>query len=117
MSAPTVLQSALVMPAISACEKGEQSVKALELLAEVRCSRLHPNIITYNASISACEKRRAVKALELMEEVRSSRLQPDVSTYSATISACCSGVHPNISTFNALISACEKGVRGCYQRL
>ena len=40
---------------ISACEKGEQWVKALELMEEVRSSRLRPDVSTYSAAISACD--------------------------------------------------------------
>ena len=42
--------------AISACEKGKQPDKALELLEDMQWSGLEPAVITYNAAISACEK-------------------------------------------------------------
>ena len=42
--------------AISACVKGKQPDKALELLEDMLWSGLEPAMITYNAAISACEK-------------------------------------------------------------
>ena len=54
----------------------------------MRQKSLEPNVITYNAAISACEKaKQAEKALELLEEMRQGGLKPDVITYSAAISA------------------------------
>ena len=41
---------------ISACEKGHQLERALELLAEIRGRDLEPNVITYSAVISICDK-------------------------------------------------------------
>ena len=50
---------------------------------------LHANVITYNATISACEKgRQWQRALGLLEERSSQGLQANVITYSATINAC-----------------------------
>ena len=41
--------------AISACEKGKQPDKALELLEDMQWRGLKPNMITYNAEISEIE--------------------------------------------------------------
>ena len=41
---------------ISACEKGKQPERALELFEAVMQQCDVPNLITYNALISACEK-------------------------------------------------------------
>ena len=41
--------------ASSACEKGYQPERALELLAEIRGLGLEPDEITYNATINARE--------------------------------------------------------------
>merc|ERR1712226_1283361 len=50
---------------------------------------LQPDVITYSALISACEKAcEPEKALELFVEMQRRGLQPDVITYSALISAC-----------------------------
>ena len=51
---------------ISACDKGQQPERALDLLAE---SGIHPNVITYSATISACAKgQQPEHALELLAE-------------------------------------------------
>ena len=61
----------------------------LELLAEMKTAGLKPNVITYNAAISACEKGgRADEALKLLAEMKTAGLEPDVITYNAVISAC-----------------------------
>ncbi len=44
--------------AISACEKGGQWQRALDLLARCESAGIKPNVITYNSAISACEKGR-----------------------------------------------------------
>jgi len=41
---------------VSACEKGQQPVRALELLEEMRQKDFVPDVIIYSAVISACEK-------------------------------------------------------------
>jgi len=41
---------------MSACEKGWQWREALILLHEMQLSRLEPNVVSYSAAISACEK-------------------------------------------------------------
>merc|ERR1719345_486341 len=48
-----------------------------------------PNVITYIASISACEKgEQWAAALGLLRQVQHQRLEPNVITYNASISAC-----------------------------
>ena len=60
--------------AISACEKGGQHEKAVELLREMEGRGIQPNVISYNAVISACEKGgQHEKALELLREMEESR--------------------------------------------
>ena len=50
---------------------------------------LQANVITHNATISACEKgRQWERAVGLSEEMQSHGLQANVITYNATISAC-----------------------------
>ena len=41
---------------ISACEKGKQPERALELFEAMQRQDKVPSVITYNALISACEK-------------------------------------------------------------
>ena len=53
----------------SACEKGQQPERALDLLAEVQGLGLEPDVITYNAAISVREKgMQPERALELLTE-------------------------------------------------
>ena len=88
---------------------------------------LMPDVISYNAGISACDKGGKWKhALLLLEDLRKKDATPDVTSYSAGISACgkggklkgalslledrCkAGITPNSINFNAAISACAKG--------
>ena len=107
--------------------EGSQPGRALVLLAEMQGRELKPVVITYNATISACEKgQRPERALELLAEMQGQGLDPDVITYNATISACAKGfqparalelpeemqgrgLDPNVITYSAAISACAKG--------
>ena len=58
----------------------------------MRRSGLEPNVITFSALISACEKGQQWQlALGFLEEMR------------------WSGLELNVITVNAVISACEKG--------
>lgn len=86
-----------------------------------------PNVITYSAAISACDKGGQYdRALGLLSEMIGLGLEADVVSYNAAISATCKGkqwasalsllqqmrdegLEPNGITFNAAISACEKG--------
>ena len=50
---------------ISACEKGKQPGRALELFETMQRQGVVPNSITYSALISACEKgKQPGRALE-----------------------------------------------------
>merc|ERR1712174_165257 len=42
--------------AISACEKGGETAKALEIFDEMKQNNVWPDVISYSAAISACEK-------------------------------------------------------------
>ena len=92
----------------------------------MRAYGLKPDVISYSAAISACE--RPERALELLSEMRDHGLEPDVIAYSAAISACekglqptrtrellremrDSGHEPTVITYNAAISACEEPER------
>ena len=56
---------------ISACEKGQDLTKALQLSEDLQRQGIKPTIVTYNALISACEKgeqpERAHKVFEVMQ--------------------------------------------------
>ena len=67
--------------AISACEKGAQWEKALELLNAMASSGLRRNAIVYSAAISACGAgRQWDKALELLDEMASVKVSPNTIT-------------------------------------
>ena len=103
--------------------------EALSCLKQMGLVGVQPNVIVYNAAISACEKgERPDEALKLLDEMKTAGVKPDVITYSAAISACekgrrtdealkllaemkAAGVMPDVITYNAAISACEKGGR------
>ncbi|KAK3262832.1 hypothetical protein CYMTET_28338, partial [Cymbomonas tetramitiformis] len=112
---------------ISACEKGGQWEKALEVFAGMKKAGVEPNVITYSSLISACEKGgQWEKALEVFAGMKKAGVEPDVITYNSLISACekggqwekalevfagmkKAGVEPDVITYSSLISACEKG--------
>eukprot|EP00665_Eupelagonemidae_sp_cell47_P009021 gene9021-biopygen1652 len=73
---------------ITSGDEDRISKSALELLAEMRGRGMEPDVITYSAAISACEKgKEPGKAIELLEEMREHGLEPDLISYSAAISA------------------------------
>ena len=54
----------------------------------MRHARLQPNVISYSAAVSACEKgQQREKALGLLQEMRHAQLQPNVISCSAAVSA------------------------------
>ena len=54
---PRVVSSELLDNAtITACEKGEQWPRALELFEEMRSQGLPAGVVVYNATITACER-------------------------------------------------------------
>eukprot|EP00966_Prymnesium_polylepis_P201568 4670544-Prymnesium_polylepis.1 len=58
----------------------------------MRSARIEPNVITYNAAISACESGgQWERALRLLVDMRQARVKPDVITYNAAIAACGKG--------------------------
>ena len=88
---------------------------------------VEPDVITYSAAISACEKgRQSEMALELLERMKRAGIPPTVITYNAAISACEKGrqwkralelldemkasgrVEPDVITYNAgeSVNAC-----------
>ena len=64
----------------------------MHLLGEMQHRDIVPDVITYNAWISACVKgQQSQLALRLLDEMRHRDLVPNVITYSASISACVKG--------------------------
>ena len=90
-------------------------------------SGIKPDVISYSAAISACEKgSQWEKALGLLQDMTCRGIKPDVISYSAAISACekgsqwekalgllqdmtCRGIKPDVISYSAAISTCEKG--------
>ncbi|CAK0825239.1 unnamed protein product [Prorocentrum cordatum] len=51
--------------------------------------KLEPDVISYSAGISACEKgEQWQRALALLSEMREMKLEPNIISYNAGISAC-----------------------------
>jgi pentatricopeptide repeat domain-containing protein 1 len=114
---------------ISACEKGGQWKKALELFHSMKGHGVKPSVITFSAAISACEKGgKWEKALELFHWMKNHGVKPNEITFSAAISACEKGgqwkkalelfhsmkdhgVRPNVITFSACIEALHAASR------
>ena len=71
--------------------------KHFPVLSEARRDRFVPDMVSYNAAVSACEKGRQWEwSLALMSEAVGERLTPNVITLSATITACeKAGLMPN----------------------
>merc|ERR1712032_1219672 len=68
--------------------KGHQLNPALDLLEDMLLESLHPDVITFGAAISACEKGHQHNlALDLLNMLRKS-LRPNYITFNATISTC-----------------------------
>ena len=64
----------------------------MSLLAVMQQSAVLPNIISYDAAISACEMgRQGQQALGLWGGVAAAAVVPDVISYNAAISACVKG--------------------------
>ena len=62
---------------------------ALHLLREVHASGVESNVISYNASISACEKNGLWQlSLVLLEEAVQSQLEVTAVSFTAAIGAC-----------------------------
>ena len=53
---------------------------------------MRPDVITYSATISVCEKgQQWITVVALLREMQQWKMHPDVITYSATTSACKKG--------------------------
>lgn len=64
-------------------------------MQEIQLRDLLPDVITYNALITACNKDAdPTRASELFGKMLSRGLRPTVITYSALINACAKGMAP-----------------------
>mmetsp|Transcript_40075 Transcript_40075/g.114658 ORF Transcript_40075/g.114658 Transcript_40075/m.114658 type:complete len:96 (+) Transcript_40075:382-669(+) len=62
---------------------------AIEVLIEMQRSVVSPNVISFSAAISACDRAgQWVQALALLAAALAAGLEPDVFAFSAAISAC-----------------------------
>ncbi|OLP87174.1 Pentatricopeptide repeat-containing protein, chloroplastic [Symbiodinium microadriaticum] len=117
---------------ISALEKVHDWQAALQLflghdimLANMVDWHVPPNTLSYNASISACEKcAQWQHALWLLQSMRAAQAEADVISYNSCMSACGKAARwrdavnlleelvqrdaPDVISFNAAITACEK---------
>lgn len=107
--------------------KQRQWARSLGCLEEMREQRLQPDIIAYNATISACAKGQQWQAsIGLLAEMQVSPVGVDTVTYNATISACAAGRQWQQSlgllqamrrsicaastiTYTAAVASCAKG--------
>ena len=71
---------------ISACEKGAQWERAVEVFEEMKVARVQPDVMLYSALMSACEKgAQWERAMAVFEEMKAARVQPTVQTYNPVI--------------------------------
>merc|ERR1712150_441265 len=98
--------------------------RGLYLLAVAMEASFKPDVVTYNASISACEKgEQWALALHILAEMELHKLQPNDITYNALCSACTRGqqwalslylltkirtmgFEPNMVGFDCLVKTC-----------
>ena len=70
-----------------------QPDRAGQLLKEMETKNLAPDVISYSATISACEKgTKPERAGQLLDVMQYQVVAPGVITYSATTSACEKGI-------------------------
>ena len=81
--------SAAIPSAISACARGGEWRRALQLMGLMREAGVPANTITYSSAISACGKGlQWRRALQLLHEMQQEGLSADLIVMNAAISAC-----------------------------
>ena len=111
---------------ISACEKGKDWGRGLQILQQLRGLHLSPSPVSYGAAINACEACEEWQAaMLLLRDMWADRLQATVVTLNGVIQACqkcsrwketlllldemcCSKIDPNLVTFNGVLAACSQ---------
>ncbi|EPS68102.1 hypothetical protein M569_06665 [Genlisea aurea] len=99
----------------------------IELLSEVRRSKIRPDVITYNTILSGCARDSNLEeATKVFHDMQKHKCQPDLWTYNAMISVygrCglpgeaerfflelgSKGFSPDAVTYNSLVNAFAKG--------
>jgi len=72
-----------------------QLEKVLGIISAIHRQGLVPNVVTFNALISACEKAlETVQALETLDAMLRSGAVPDMIVYNALVKACETGGRP-----------------------
>ena len=67
----------------------------MEPLREMQAKRVEPDVISYSATIRACEKgAQPEQTLELLREMQSKSVKLNVVGYNAVIRACGKGAQP-----------------------
>jgi len=72
-------------------QQGQRSLwrTALELLSNAQSRQVELDLITYSATIGACEKgQQWITATSLLREMQQRHMKSDAITYSASMSAC-----------------------------
>ena len=99
--------------------------RALVLLESMRAQHIWPNVVSYSAAISACEKKGEwQQALQLLEAMHEHRVSPNDITFNSAISSCelygqwlvavdllrlmpALQVSPDVISFNSALTSCE----------
>ena len=89
---PIVPIGILTSPVFEPVFQHKEWERALGLLDEMESKEMKPDIISYDAGISACEKAcEWEQAIVLLQDLNIKKLQPTIVTCSALISACGNG--------------------------
>ena len=79
-----------VSAVVSACEKGGQPARALEIFEQARAGdRFESNVVVFNAALAACSRGGEWRrALDLLAEMQRQGLSPNCNSFNSAISAC-----------------------------